>query len=408
MKQRHTPGWLVRRLRELPEVQVTADESPGRIRVQPRGQGTTELDVLPRLDITVPAALALADELRHRQERAERPTLLAVDRFRPDARRQLTDAGLSWAERATGFLHVNAPGLYVHEDEGRRLPTHDSMPRGRGAAPSTPKRPTRLRGLSGRCAETLLLWWQDTGVHDRGALVTPTNLALWADVSTPMATHVLHRLEVMGALEAERGRQRTRGWRVQKPERMLDGWVDEEVVLPTVETLVYVWARSPRDLLQRLTRLQESIHVWAVGGVAAANLYAPTLTADPALTVWLTERVPAERAAVALEGKVVTEGGSITFRQIAKDPWALNRLVVGSDGTARRGTDVAGSDAEGAQEPSRLGWASLPVPGAERWPGLSLVSRPRAVVEAVRDGRGRAAEVAEAVRHSLALEPAAV
>jgi hypothetical protein len=47
-------------------------------------------------------------------------------------------------------------------------------------------------------------------------------------------------------------------------------------------------------------------------------------------------------------------------------------------------------------------------PAAELWGGLSLVSRPRAVIETLRDGRGRYEEIAIALRDSMSLTSALV
>jgi hypothetical protein len=303
---------------------------------------------------------------------------------------QMAKAGASWVERRTGMVHLEADGIYVHDT----APTPEVLNQREQAQDAGLKRPTRLRGLSGRCAEALLL--QSTSHHDDGFVtISPSELGGLAAVSIPLASAVLRRLESVGAMTAERGTQRARSYRLIHPAQVLDLWSEEEAFTNANTTLAYVWAPSFPQLLQRLSRLNDSIPAWAIGGETAANLYAPTLTTDPAVTIWIPDATPAEDVANALGGRVVTSGANMTIRQLARDPWAR----------FRRPTSTRSNSNKNLDEIARLALDSTTiVPGIDRLPALWLVSKPRAIVEAAREGRGRSEEVADAARQSLALQ----
>ena len=69
---------------------------------------------------------------------------------------------------------------------------------------------------------------------------------------------------------------------------------------------------------------------------------------------------------------------------------------------AMNGSDDAEGDAS-AQLRRALHDQQPRPPAADLWGGLSMVSRPRAVIETLRDGRGRYEEIAIALRNSMAL-----
>ncbi len=164
-------------------------------------------------------------------------------------------------------------------------------------------------------------------------------------------------------------------------------------------------------MLQHLTRLDAAAIPWAVGGVRAADLYAPTLTAPPSLTLWAPNDMPASAVAGALKGEVVREGATLTLRQTPRDPWARHRVrlhqgrlvpVVRTPAPAGPAPSVDAFD----EDPDDVLARALRPWAAEPIEGLTLVSRPRAFVEALADGRGRSAEVAEALRTTLAVDVA--
>ena len=383
------PGWLISRLQSLPDLVVTVDRERGYVTLGgPR--------VPPVTFAVVPAArMSGAEAQRWAADGARRHTdgttpLLALDQLPGDARTALTRAGAAWVERRTGYLELAAEGyLYRDHDATQARTTVDESPR-------TRRRQARLIGMSGRCAEALLLW--AGAEHPEGdRVLTTLRLGEIAGVTPPHALYVLRRLEHEGALVATRTGSRTRHWEITDPQRILDLWAAEDTP-PVRETPLYVWSRSQLDLLRGLERLDGILDAWAIGGVAAANLYAPTLTTFPALSVWVPDEAAPDAVATALGGEVVAEGATLTLRQTTRDPWAWHRLRV-------RGRDAADLASTEHAAPGtllhRLRSAAAPPASLERVAGLSLVSRPRAIIEALQDGRGRAEDVAAALRETL-------
>lgn len=397
------PGWLIRRLNLLPSARarVSAD---GRFVDLHLGQGPVHrLEPVSLMGLSHKHVVRLALATTE----ADVARLLLVESIRPLLRERLAASGASWAERDAGFLHLNIPSCFVRDSVPSA--SYISSIRTTGVrAGGKSVRPTRLVGRSGRCAESMLLRVMAQGGVP--ASVTPALLAELAGVSVQLGLKVLRRLEGDGVAERRRGQGET-NWVILQPERMLDLWLAEDTRKARV-TRAYIWARSPRELLGTLTRIGGIVPEWAIGGVAAANIYAPTLTADPTPSVWIPDQVPVDLVVKGLGGEVVTDGGfNVEFRQIRDDPWALNRFP-----SARPSPEVATpGDAvssqigvpghDGSRRPEMV---TDPVHPSvlERLPALSLVSRVRAYVETVHDGRGRALEVAEALRERLGLDSA--
>lgn len=386
---KRVPDWLIRRLRTIPRLRVEIDPHRNRLTLLTSGAKPAIYRVVAASGISGAEAMRRATELSRKVGLEH--TLLAVRSLPSGVRDELADAGVSWAEQLTGHLHLQAAPLFVHVD-GRgyfsELPT-----------PTKERlRPTRLVGLSGRCAETLLLLATTPGRREHR--ITTTRLAALAGVTQPQATYVLHRLEREKVLKPTRSGGRTKSWEIVDAAGLLDLWGAEDNA-PVLETQIYAWARAPQELLQGLARLNDVVEEWALGGAAAANLYAPTLTTYPIATLWIPNATPVETVAAALGAQVVADGGSITIRQTAKDPWALHRLSLPT------ATSIIDGDPVDGDENARLRRTlhdeqGLP-PSTDLWGGLSLVSRPRAIIETLRDGRGRYEEIALALRNSLAL-----
>ncbi len=384
-----TPGWLIRRLKQIPNSHVEPLATPGRLAIRIGDSKRVVFEVASRLSQSGTEVLRYAQELNRSQPGKHR-LLLALDSIPRTIRHEMAQAGASWVERRTGVVHVEADGIYVHDAE----PSSDTLDQREREHEVGLKRPTRLRGLSGRCAEALLL--QSASCVDNDVVaISPSQLASLASVSTPLASAVLRRLESAGAMTAERAMQRASSYRLTRPALVLDLWSEEEDFASVTTTRAYVWAPSFPQLLQRLSRLNESIPAWALGGETAANLYAPTLTADPEVTIWISDVTPAEDVANALGGRVVTDGANMTIRQLARDPWARFRRPTSPLSDSNKHAD-------------KVEWlapdSTTIVPGIDRLPSLWLVSKPRAIVEAAREGRGRSEEVADAARQSLALQ----
>lgn len=307
--------------------------------------------------------------------------LIAARRMTREARQFLTERGISWAEGTTGRVHLVGPGLYVHTGPTETDSTAP-QPR-RHASDAALKPPLRLRGLSARCVETLLL--APAGPSGHGTWGTG-ELAHAAHVSAGWASRVLQRLRDEGAVTAEGDGPRYRRYRLDNPALALDLWAEEEQFKRVVRTPLYVWSRSHPELLDQLASLQAWGAPWAFGGVAAANLYAPTLTVEPPPEIWIpADRPPAEVARV-LQGELVEEGATLFLLQMAEDPWQVHvrRLFDDSKSSA------ANTGAQG-HAPDHVA-------------RLCVVSRPRAYIEACGIGTGRAQDVAHQLRRQMHLE----
>jgi hypothetical protein len=84
-------------------------------------------------------------------------------------------------------------------------------------------------------------------------------------------------------------------------------------------TGVYVWSRSPQELLKKIPQLNELNGRWALAGTAAANLYAPMLTTFPDPSIWIESRFSSRQAATALGGEIVDKGAYLQILQSKND-----------------------------------------------------------------------------------------
>jgi hypothetical protein len=398
ISMRTIPDWLLRRIALFPYAEVAPRTDEMILEVCVARGPWASVEVVPAMHWADDRLAEYVQTLRP----SNRPRLLVIDRAQPRMRDQMAGAGLSWAERTTGVLHLQLPSYFVHDT----VSPHAYGAAGTPNAERSGARPTRLVGKSGRCAESLLLW---VAAPKTSVEFTPTMLSAMANVSVQLATKVLHRLEKEEAVIGRKRGALTDAWRVSQPSRILDLWAAEER-RPATITRAYVWARSPRELLAKLANLDSLRGKYAVGGVTAANIYAPTLTVDPAPAVWIESAVPVAHVLKALEGEEVSEGANVEFRQATADPALWHRIVAGNN----RSTQAPAGEDQGAStmqpEPSGTpsDWQAFLRPLAEhlpplrQLPNLALVSRVRAYVEALHEG-GRAPEVAEALRSTLAL-----
>jgi hypothetical protein len=244
------------------------------------------------------------------------------------------------------------------------------------------KRQTRLRGLAGRCAETLLLRGRQKNV------LTTATLAQDADVSAAMASYVLQRLAREDIVVAHGTGRKDRTWELLNRALLLDLWKTEERLTQARVTTAYVWASTFIELLSRLTTFNQRGRPWAIGGSAAANLYAPTLTVEPVLKLWISEREPVEEALESVHGKPVTGGHNVEVYQLRDDPWALHATAL----LRPR-----------AEKSAKLPWSVVDQTTTDP-AALRLVSRPRAYVETCYEATRRDMEVAEALRREMHLE----
>ena len=343
--------WILRALQGFQGLRAQAGPSPASVSVFVNGSDRPipfEVRYFPVLSRE--RAIDLVKESRTRSKRRHR-LLLATRQLSEATRELLRSEGVSWAEQLSNVCRLVAPGLLVEvkaEDVSRRR--------------DSPSVRARLRGRSGLVGEALLLGRRDEKTQ-------LGRLAQAAGVSTALASRLLKRLTNLKLLEAH-GAGPNRYWRLVDVGGLLDLWASEEQP-PPVPIGVYVWTRSATDLNQKLSLLDQASKHWALSGTAAANVYAPTLTVIPELTVWFDARVPAQRAAHALGGEIVDKGANLYLWQSDQN-LALKRasLLQPLRETKRRG------------------------------PEILIVSRPRAYVEAIKAG-GRSAEVAQSVREKI-------
>jgi hypothetical protein len=165
-----------------------------------------------------------------------RPNRLIATQHLSSATRELLRAnGISWVEERTGICRLFAPGLLVDvKVEGAKQ--KESVIR------------ARLRGRSGLVAEILLLNF----LHKEIRL---TNLAKQAHVSTSLASRVLTRLAELKLLDTH-GAGPHRFWKISNAGGLLDLWATEEQS-GAQSTGVYVWSRSPQELLKKMPQLDE-------------------------------------------------------------------------------------------------------------------------------------------------------
>lgn len=287
------------------------------------------------------AALAVVDPNRAGSEH-----LIVTRKLGASANSELRAAGMSWVELSTGTVRLVARGLLI--DVVRPNPSRS------GASGESVK--VRLRGRSGWIAETMLVW-------PAGRTIKLSELAAEAGVSAGLASRVLKRLAELGLVDVH-GAGPHRRWILTDRGGLLDLWAAEESIGPSTSMGVYLWSRTPRELLMKLVRIGEGDVLWALGGAAAANLHEPYLTVDPTPEVWVPSSLPAESIARDLGGSVVDQGANLYLKQIYHD-YPLRHAIKAI--------------------------------AAE---GLRVVSPPRACVEAA-SGSSRAADVAQKLRKKV-------
>ena len=279
-----------------------------------------------------------------------RHRLIATRHLSSATRELLRQNGISWVEQGTGICRLFAPGLLVDvRIEG--VLQKESMTR------------ARLRDRSGLMAEILLLNFLNKEIR-------LANLARQANVSTALASRVLTRLAKLKLLDRHGGGPQ-RFWKIANAGGVLDLWATEEQ--PGAQsTGLSVWSRSPQELLKKMPRLNELNGRWALGGTAAANLYAPTLTTFPDLSVWIESRVSIRQVAGALGGEIVDKGANLQILQ------SKNNLAFAN----------------------ATSWTAANVVGDLGVQDLQIISRPRAYIETI-NAAGRGPEVAQNLRQRI-------
>lgn len=407
-------AWIAHRLGQIPTAKVQLTTSVGNDISLQFGDG-------PVLRVRVISLTKVGTLTVSRLVKAGLPRvsdgqacIYATPTLRAALRDQMAAKRLSWVESGGDAVHLDLAPYYIHEvtaDHGAAVARAE--PEAERSLRWGTARPTRLVGRSGVCAEAIILWWLvERRRPDLLPPLTQTTLAQASGVTGPMAGHVLHRLEATGSLIPERVGKRTKSWRIDDIEKVLLTWADEDHE-PTRATRAYVYARHTKELLLKLRNLDETQTHWALGGVAAANRYAPTLTADPTPTVCIPDHGNPADAAKAIGGEIVTEGANLVFWQSPRDSWrtfSTDRYDSFSHGHDAHNTNVSlGSDVtRHTEQPARwlrdLIHEVLPdlVDTRDMIP-LSMTSPARALQQALQDGSGRSAEVALALSERLGI-----
>jgi hypothetical protein len=349
-KQRSSaPDWLFRTLQQA-GLRVESGSTPESLIVRLQGSKPIEFHVLAfpvlsleRAQEVVRSALVLNPKAR---------SLLAIRQLSERTREMLRTSGCSWAEELSGIVHIVAPGLLVNLNA---ISISERQPESAVRA--------RLRDRSGLLAEALLI----SSPKDKIALGA---IARRAHVSNALASRVLTRLSKINLIEVH-GAGPNRFWRLADRGGLLDLWAAEEKQRPEKSHGLYVWSRSPQGLFEKLPSLNHLTQAWALGGAAAANAYAPTLTTYPDPIIWIDARIPPEEVARALQGEIADKGANIQL-------WQSERnlpLELVSKLSNKRGSPLHGQE-------------------------LRLVSKPRAYIETVR-AAGRAPEIAQNLRERI-------
>lgn len=349
-RTRSSADWLIRTLRRLEGLQVRQGARASSIVVLVNGSAPVVFSVRYFPVLSRERANELVQQGQALPGQRDRP-LLATRQLSEPTRELFRKAGVSWVEQLTGVCRLVGPGLLVE------VKTEDVSQQSR-----SPSVRARLRKRSGLIAEALLLAPQQERIQ-AGKLVRQTGL------SAGLVSRLLHRLASLKLLEIN-GAGPNRHYQLVDRGSLLDLWAAEEVP-PPPPTGLYVWTRSPKDLIQKFALLDKVSEHWALGGAAAANVYAPTLTVIPEPTVWFDARLPAERVSRAFGGEIVDKGANLWLWQSEQNV-ALTLAALAKPLGA-----VAMESCE-----------------------LRIVTRARAYIEALKEGR-RSAEIAQNLRERI-------
>lgn len=172
-------------------------------------------------------------------------------------------------------------------------------------------RQVRLSGRTGAVAESLLL--------EPARTWSVRELALFAQVSAPLAHRVIARLEREGILKfTGQGPEKTR--QLTNARALAELWSQEEK-LPAPILKGYLYAGSIESLAEKVI---SAIPGSAIGGTLAANTYKPVLTrVNPPIRIWIPYTFG--KASIMETGVQQTDSGAnLEFCQVKGDPWRIH------------------------------------------------------------------------------------
>ena len=298
------PNWVIRYLRAYSGLVVDAN-----------GPNSLLLSIIGGRNVVYRVKLASRmseEDARELVRREGDPRMIvATEKLTKAAREVLQVAGFSSVERKSGMTSLVGAGLLIRSE----APVSARQGGLRQGA-----MPGRLVGKSGVIAEVIL----EAGANRPLALGAA---AKEAGVSKGLVSRVFRRLEGENILEVV-GAGPRKTWALVNGSALLDLWAEEEHIETKSESWLYVWALNPVARYKSLTALEGRGFRWALGGVSAANAYAPHLTNLPDPHVWVDAAVPVDEVARAVGGEVVYDGGNVLIKQTERNaPLVRSRLL---------------------------------------------------------------------------------
>ena len=307
MFERELGDMLLEALQELPQVDSQPPLLEWRI-----GGGKSWLDAEVHLNVAS-RALTLLVELRkstyprdvremlwqikktgeaaqHDQQEDETVLLVAAEALSPGAKELLREEGVGYFDTG-GSLYIPARGAFFYIDR---------------PVPKTFERSVRslYTGKRSHVLHALLL--------ERGTWSNVKELAKLAKVSTATASETLTTLERFDWVTS-RGRGPSKERCLAEPGALLDAWSKQASNhRPRSERHYYVPATSPEEMMENLTRLSTAHKTECVmTQEAAAQCYAPFLSAISRVTCRMMPDRVAEAILSALGAKRVSEGANL-------------------------------------------------------------------------------------------------
>lgn len=331
-------------------------QAAGGLEVRPGGPGDLVVSVRDtethiHLEVKHRFTDEVLDQIERLPPRQRERTVLVVPSLSSKRRQELRHRDISWIEYQTGAVHLRVPHLAVDLPEGRQ---------------ATKERSTSLPSLSGKAGIVVEALIEAGQEHE---LVSQADIAERSGSTRAWTSRIFGELVKAGAMEVM-GRGPAKEWRPRLDE-LFRLWIADEGPAPTV-TGMYLWTRAQVDILRALGQFGAERLSYAIGGVAAADLHEPTLTASPVVNTWIPLSTSPERMAVGLGAELVDSGANVFLWQAPGDP-------------ALRMAGPLGRWRQDAPEEVR---------------GLSVVTPARAAVEALQ-ATGRGPEVGENLRRRI-------